>query len=144
MSEYYSSGAGYGRYEEGGVETSEEHYQGEYYEEGNFSTDDNMPLEAGGYQDEEEEDDGIDYEDPAIASLPRILLMGPRRGGKTSIQVRHSLVSLSRLLERLLAYFIIITLHINICILIYPKSNWRFIFVWVVGIISLFISHNFI
>eukprot|EP00978_Attheya_sp_CCMP212_P034841 scaffold148415_cov52-Attheya_sp.AAC.4 len=87
MSEYYSSGAGgYGRYEEGGVETNEEHYQGEYYEEGNFSTGDDMPLEAGGYQDEEDEDDGIDYEDPAIANLPRILLMGPRRGGKTSIQ----------------------------------------------------------
>ena len=30
----------------------------------------------------------IDFNDPKIASLPRILLMGPRRGGKTSIQVR--------------------------------------------------------
>lgn len=30
----------------------------------------------------------VDFEDPAIASLPRVLLMGPRRGGKTSIQVR--------------------------------------------------------
>ena len=29
----------------------------------------------------------VDFEDPAIASLPRVLLMGPRRGGKTSIQV---------------------------------------------------------
>jgi hypothetical protein len=29
----------------------------------------------------------IDFNDPKIASLPRILLMGPRRGGKTSIQV---------------------------------------------------------
>jgi len=29
---------------------------------------------------------GIDFNDPKIASLPRILLMGPRRGGKTSIQ----------------------------------------------------------
>jgi hypothetical protein len=29
----------------------------------------------------------IDFEDPAIAALPRVLLMGPRRGGKTSIQV---------------------------------------------------------
>lgn len=28
----------------------------------------------------------IDFNDPKIASLPRILLMGPRRGGKTSIQ----------------------------------------------------------
>lgn len=30
--------------------------------------------------------DSIDFNDPKIASLPRILLMGPRRGGKTSIQ----------------------------------------------------------
>jgi hypothetical protein len=29
----------------------------------------------------------VDFTDPAIASLPRVLLMGPRRGGKTSIQV---------------------------------------------------------
>jgi len=28
----------------------------------------------------------IDFDNPAIANLPRILLMGPRRGGKTSIQ----------------------------------------------------------
>jgi hypothetical protein len=28
-----------------------------------------------------------DNDDPRILSLPRILLMGPRRGGKTSIQV---------------------------------------------------------
>lgn len=32
----------------------------------------------------------VDFEDPAIASLPRVLLMGPRRAGKTSIQVRKS------------------------------------------------------
>ena len=30
----------------------------------------------------------VDFDDPKIASLPKILLMGPRRGGKTSIQVR--------------------------------------------------------
>jgi hypothetical protein len=30
----------------------------------------------------------IDFEDPQIASLPRVLLMGPRRGGKSSILVR--------------------------------------------------------
>jgi hypothetical protein len=29
----------------------------------------------------------LDWNDPAIQGLPRILLMGPRRGGKTSIQV---------------------------------------------------------
>ena len=34
----------------------------------------------------------VDFDDPKIASLPKILLMGPRRGGKTSIQVckQHS------------------------------------------------------
>jgi hypothetical protein len=26
-------------------------------------------------------------QDPKLAALPRVLLMGPRRGGKTSIQV---------------------------------------------------------
>ena len=31
--------------------------------------------------------DDIDFDDPRIANLPRILLMGPRRAGKTSIQV---------------------------------------------------------
>jgi hypothetical protein len=38
-------------------------------------------------------DGGInkDNDDPRILSLPRILLMGPRRGGKTSIQVRFFL-----------------------------------------------------
>jgi hypothetical protein len=29
----------------------------------------------------------INFDDPKIANLPRVLLMGPRRGGKTSIQV---------------------------------------------------------
>ena len=32
-------------------------------------------------------DDEIDFDDPRVANLPRILLMGPRRAGKTSIQV---------------------------------------------------------
>ncbi|KAL9186858.1 hypothetical protein ACHAXT_010578 [Thalassiosira profunda] len=31
-------------------------------------------------------DNVVDFDDPRIASLPRILLMGPRRAGKTSIQ----------------------------------------------------------
>jgi hypothetical protein len=31
----------------------------------------------------------INFEDPKIASMPKILLMGPRRGGKTSVQVRR-------------------------------------------------------
>lgn len=29
----------------------------------------------------------VDFDDPVVAALPHILLMGPRRGGKTSIQV---------------------------------------------------------
>ena len=29
----------------------------------------------------------IDFDDPEIAALPRILLMGPRRSGKSSINV---------------------------------------------------------
>ena len=29
----------------------------------------------------------VNFDDPKIANLPRVLLMGPRRGGKTSIQV---------------------------------------------------------
>ena len=34
------------------------------------------------------ESSAFNYDDARIASLPRVLLMGPRRGGKTSIQVR--------------------------------------------------------
>mmetsp|Transcript_11682 Transcript_11682/g.16572 ORF Transcript_11682/g.16572 Transcript_11682/m.16572 type:complete len:459 (+) Transcript_11682:79-1455(+) len=37
-------------------------------------------------EDDEEEEEEIDFDDPSIADLPRILLMGPRRAGKTSIQ----------------------------------------------------------
>lgn len=33
------------------------------------------------------EQDAVDFDDPDVAALPRVLLMGPRRGGKTSIQV---------------------------------------------------------
>jgi Ras-related GTP-binding protein C/D len=29
----------------------------------------------------------VNFDDPRVANLPRVLLMGPRRGGKTSIQV---------------------------------------------------------
>ena len=39
-----------------------------------------------------------DWNDPAIQALPRILLMGPRRGGKTSIQVCFCLVQLKSIL----------------------------------------------
>ena len=34
--------------------------------------------------------------DPKLASLPRLLLMGPRRGGKTSIQVSSAYSLLPR------------------------------------------------
>jgi hypothetical protein len=37
--------------------------------------------------DVENAEDKVDFDDPAIASLPRVMLMGPRRAGKTSIQV---------------------------------------------------------
>ena len=36
----------------------------------------------------------VDFDDPKIASLPKILLMGPRRGGKTSIQVGRVIIGL--------------------------------------------------
>jgi hypothetical protein len=35
----------------------------------------------------------INFDDPKIASMPKILLMGPRRGGKTSIQVSQEVIS---------------------------------------------------
>ena len=35
----------------------------------------------------EQQQPEVDFDDPSIAALPRILLMGPRRAGKTSIQV---------------------------------------------------------
>lgn len=34
--------------------------------------------------------DDVDFEEPRISSLPRVLMMGSRRAGKTSIQVRVS------------------------------------------------------
>lgn len=35
----------------------------------------------------EQQQPEVDFDEPNIAALPRILLMGPRRAGKTSIQV---------------------------------------------------------
>jgi hypothetical protein len=35
----------------------------------------------------EQQQPEVDFDEPSIAALPRILLMGPRRAGKTSIQV---------------------------------------------------------
>lgn len=37
----------------------------------------------------------VNFEDPKVASMPKILLMGPRRGGKTSIQVSLLLTCIS-------------------------------------------------
>ena len=61
---------------------------------------------AAGGRDDDEAPDGVcssvggdeevdvesaaDFDDPRIFDLPRVLLMGPRRGGKTSIQVRSA------------------------------------------------------
>ena len=47
----------------------------------NFEEDNHIPLPA-------EPKTHVNFDDPEIAALPRILLMGPRRSGKTSIQVR--------------------------------------------------------
>jgi hypothetical protein len=41
-----------------------------------------------GDEDDDDEEEDFDFDDPRIANLPRILMMGPRRAGKTSIQVR--------------------------------------------------------
>ena len=41
----------------------------------------------------ENAEEKVDFDDPAIASLPRVMLMGPRRAGKTSIQVSVSLIA---------------------------------------------------
>ena len=58
--------------------------------------------------DDEEDENVVDFDDPSIADLPRILLMGPRRAGKTSIQVRmlwnHNIMD-SKLLLLLLFFF---------------------------------------
>ena len=44
---------------------------------------------AAAQQQQQQQQPEVDFDDPAVAVLPRILLMGPRRGGKTSIQVTH-------------------------------------------------------
>lgn len=60
--------------------------------------DDHISNDDGAAMGGEEQEDGstvsdavydeVDFDDPRIANLPRILMMGPRRAGKTSIQVR--------------------------------------------------------
>jgi Ras-related GTP-binding protein C/D len=58
-------------------------YQGyaDYHDQyDNFEEDNHVPLPS-------EPKTNVNFEDPEIAALPRILLMGPRRSGKTSIQV---------------------------------------------------------
>jgi len=53
---------------------------------GLLQDDDDEPLFL---QEDLQQQPDVDFEDPAVAALPRVLLMGPRRGGKTSIQVRR-------------------------------------------------------
>lgn len=52
----------------------------------------------------------INVDDPKIASLPRLLLMGPRRGGKTSIQV--SSISAS---QSLCTLHVLESIHESLC-----------------------------
>jgi hypothetical protein len=65
-----------------------------------YSDDDGYDMHAAGGDDMLGDDEGplflsgqeaftasVNFDDPDISSLPRVLLMGPRRGGKTSIQV---------------------------------------------------------
>ena len=52
------------------------------YDADNFQQNINKPITPN-----EQQHPDVDFDDPSIAALPRILLMGPRRAGKTSIQV---------------------------------------------------------
>ena len=65
---------------------------GEPADDPNMNMNGGAPVHGGEVGDDESSvsdavDDEIDFDDPRIANLPRILLMGPRRAGKTSIQV---------------------------------------------------------
>jgi hypothetical protein len=53
----------------------------------------------------------INVDDPKIASLPRLLLMGPRRGGKTSIQVSSTFTS-----QRLCTLYALESNHESLCV----------------------------
>jgi hypothetical protein len=53
-----------------------------------------MILDGGGAAAQQLLQPDVDFDDPAVAALPRVLLMGPRRGGKTSIQVRKRVLLL--------------------------------------------------
>ena len=59
------------------------HHQNEFLEDSGLL----LPMDV----DAQHHQPDVDFEDPAVTALPRILLMGPRRGGKTSIQVRKAL-----------------------------------------------------
>jgi hypothetical protein len=62
-----------------GYADTDYHDQYDNFEEDNHS---HVPLPATA-----EPKTQVNFDDPEIAALPRILLMGPRRSGKTSIQV---------------------------------------------------------
>ncbi|KAG7350360.1 Gtr1/RagA domain containing G protein [Nitzschia inconspicua] len=70
------------------------HHHHNHHDEGHYPTeggdDDGMRLLMGSTQQHSDDNvantNGNFDDDPRILSLPRILLMGPRRGGKTSIQ----------------------------------------------------------
>lgn len=55
-------------------------------------------------------DDEIDFNDPRIANLPRILLMGPRRAGKTSIQ------GFSRVVQKLIPQLPVLDNLLNVLV----------------------------
>ena len=59
-------------------------YDDEYVDRTNTTTNGATDLLHGSDENQQPE---IDFDDPMVVALPRIVLMGPRRGGKTSIQV---------------------------------------------------------
>lgn len=66
-------------------------YADEYQDHYGFGSDEGVGVDDN-FDSKEPARPEVNFEDPAIASLPRILLMGPRRSGKTSIQVRTFVV----------------------------------------------------
>lgn len=55
-----------------------------YAEEETFTSEEPLFLQP---ETETSTQPDVNFDDPEIAGLGRVLLMGPRRGGKTSIQV---------------------------------------------------------
>jgi hypothetical protein len=61
----------------------------------------------------------VNFDDPKIANLPRVLLMGPRRGGKTSIQVRWAVLCC--------AVLCVLSASMGACecVCVYAVAYWR-------------------